>query len=77
MRAAEVVDAWQDNGQDHVTVRFAAHLVDYTTDERTAEVVAGSASQPVPFEESWTFTRPIWAKTWRLSETRRAVLASS
>jgi predicted lipid-binding transport protein (Tim44 family) len=66
VRDAEVTEAWQEKGQDFVTVRFQASLLDYTTDRQGA-IVEGSANEPVTFEEYWTFTRPVWARSWRLS----------
>ena len=75
MRAAHVVEAWQEQGQDYVTLRLEATLLDYTTDDATGQVVEGSATQPVTFEEFWTFTRPVWAKTWRVSAIQQPVPA--
>jgi len=63
---AQVSEAWQESGQDWVTVYFAVSLVDYTVDDATGAVVEGSAT-PVDIEEYWTFTRPVGPKPWRLS----------
>jgi predicted lipid-binding transport protein (Tim44 family) len=76
VRTADVVEGWNEQGQDYVTVRIEAHVLDYTTDEKTGQVVEGNASEPVTFEEFWTFTRPQWAKTWRLSAIRQPVQAA-
>ena len=51
-------------------------MLDYTTDDKTGQVVEGSASEPVTFEEFWTFTRPRWAKAWRLSAIQQPVQAA-
>jgi len=75
VRAADVVGTWQEQGQDYATLRIEASVLDYTTDDATGEVVEGSASEPVTFEEFWTFTRPIWAKTWRVSAIQQPVPA--
>jgi predicted lipid-binding transport protein (Tim44 family) len=67
VRSAELTEAWQERGQDYVTVRFLANLLDYTTDESGARVVEGSRTEPVKFEEYWTFVRPVGPNPWRLS----------
>ena len=68
---AQVSEAWQESGQDWVTVYFAVSLVDYTVDDATGAVVEGSAT-PVDIEEYWTFTRPVGPKPWRLSAIQTA-----
>ncbi len=67
VRSTEVTEAWQEGGQDYVTVRFLANLLDYSVDEATGQVVEGSRTEPVKFEEYWTFVRPVGPNTWRLS----------
>jgi predicted lipid-binding transport protein (Tim44 family) len=67
VRTVEVTEAWQESGQDFVTVRFLANLLDYTTDELTGQVVEGSRTEPVKFEEYWTLTRPVGPNPWTLS----------
>jgi predicted lipid-binding transport protein (Tim44 family) len=67
VREAEVTEAWQERGQDYVTLHFLASLLDYTTDEQNGQIVDGSATDPVKFEEYWTFVRPIGPNPWRLS----------
>jgi predicted lipid-binding transport protein (Tim44 family) len=67
VRSAEVTEAWQENGQDYVTVRFLANLLDYTVDEATGHVVEGSRTEPVKFEEYWTFVRPVGPGPWKLT----------
>jgi predicted lipid-binding transport protein (Tim44 family) len=66
LRTADVTEAWQESGQDFVTVYLAGSLVDYTVDDATGAVVAG-AKAPQEFEEFWTFTRPVGPNPWRLS----------
>ena len=58
VRSTEVTEAWQEQGQDFVTVAFVASVLDYTTDE-SGQVVDGSRTEPVRFEEYWTFVRPV------------------
>jgi len=67
VRSVAVTEAWQENGQDYVTVHFLASLLDYTVDERSGQVVEGSRTEPVKFEEYWTFVRPVGPNAWRLS----------
>ena len=66
VRSVEIAEAWQESGQDYITVLFQANLLDYTTDE-AGKVLSGSDSAPVKFEEFWTFTRPVGSGGWRLS----------
>jgi len=67
VRSVTVTEAWQESGQDYVTAHFLANLLDYTVDERTGQVVEGSRTEPVKFEEFWTFVRPVGPNAWRLS----------
>jgi predicted lipid-binding transport protein (Tim44 family) len=66
IKRAEVSEAWQEGGQDWVTVYFAASLVDSTLDDTTGALVDGSRT-PQDVEEYWTFARPVGPKPWRLS----------
>jgi len=72
VRQAAVTEAWQEKGQDYVTVYFLASLLDYTTDDGGAQVLDGSRTEPVKFEEYWTFTRPVGPNPWRLSAIQQA-----
>jgi predicted lipid-binding transport protein (Tim44 family) len=67
VRNVEIVEAWQETGQDFITALIYANLLDYTTDDTTGQVVAGSRTEPVKFEEYWTFTRPVGNNPWRLA----------
>jgi predicted lipid-binding transport protein (Tim44 family) len=67
VRQVEISEAWQEQGQDYITVGFLANLLDYTVDANTNLVLAGSDKEPVKFEEYWTFTRPSGSGTWKLS----------
>ncbi|MBI1919755.1 MAG: Tim44 domain-containing protein [Geobacter sp.] len=67
VRNVEVAEAWQEQGQDYITALIYANLLDYTTDDSTGQVVAGSKTEPVKFEEYWTFVRPVGNNPWRLS----------
>ena len=72
VRSADVTEAWQERGQDYVTVHFLASLLDYTTDEKSGQVVEGNPVEPVKFEEYWTFLRPVGPNAWRLSAIQQA-----
>ena len=72
VRSVTVTEAWQESGQDYVTVHFLANLLDYTVDERSGQVVEGSRTEPVKFEEFWTFVRPVGPNAWRLSAIQQA-----
>jgi predicted lipid-binding transport protein (Tim44 family) len=67
VRNVEIVEAWQESGQDFITTLVYANLLDYTTDDATGQVVSGSKTDPVKFEEFWTFTRPVGNNPWQLS----------
>ena len=72
VRSVDVTEAWQESGRDYVTVHFLASMLDYTIDERTNDVIKGSRSEPVKFEEYWTFVRPVGPNPWRLSAIQQA-----
>lgn len=67
VRNVEIIEVWQESGHDYITVSIYANLLDYTTDDTTGAVVAGSKTEPVKFEEYWTFTRPVGNNPWQLS----------
>jgi predicted lipid-binding transport protein (Tim44 family) len=72
VRSVDIVEAWQESGRDYITVRFYANILDYTVDETTGQVVSGSKTEPVKFEEYWTFTRPVGNNPWQLSAINQA-----
>ncbi len=67
VRSVEIVELWQEGGEDFITVKFYANLLDNTIDEQTGQVVSGSKTEPVKFNEYWTFTRPVGDHPWKLS----------
>jgi len=67
VRNVEIAEVWQETGQDYITASIYANLLDYTTDDATGAVVSGSKTEPVKFEEYWTFTRQVGNNPWRLS----------
>ena len=67
VRKVEIVEAWQESGLNYVKALFTANLLDYTTDDATGDVVAGSKTDPVKFEECWSFVGPIGSNNWKLT----------
>jgi predicted lipid-binding transport protein (Tim44 family) len=67
VRSVDITEAWQESGSDFVTVRVFANLLDYNVDEITGQVVEGSKTDPIKFEEYWTFTRSVGDNPWKLS----------
>lgn len=67
VRSVEIIEAWQEGGYDFITTRIYANLLDYTTHDKSGEVLEGSKTEPVKFEEYWTVTRPVGPNTWQLS----------
>jgi len=72
VRSVDITEIWQEGGADFITAKIYANLLDYTTDERTGEVVSGSRTEPVKFQEYWTFTRPVGENPWKLSAIHQA-----
>ncbi len=72
VRTVDVTEVWQENGKDFITVRFCANLLDYTVDEASGQVLAGSKTDPVKFDEYWTFTRPVGNYPWQMSAINQA-----
>jgi predicted lipid-binding transport protein (Tim44 family) len=72
VRSVDITEAWQETGYDFITVRIYANLLDYNVDETTGQVVEGSKTEPVKFEEYWTFTRAVGNNPWQLSAIQQA-----
>ncbi len=72
LSSSEITEAWTETGQDYITVRLQANLLDYTVDEKSGSTVAGSDSEPVEFEEFWTFSRPVGPNPWKLAAVQQA-----
>ena len=66
IRRVEITAAGSDGREDFVTVLFVANLLDYTVDDKSGELVSGSMTTPVKFEEEWTWARPTGTQNWRL-----------
>jgi len=67
VRSVDITEAWQESGSEFITARVYANLLDYNVDEITGQVMEGSKTEPVKFEEYWTFTRPVGNNPWQLS----------
>jgi predicted lipid-binding transport protein (Tim44 family) len=72
LRESEITEAWTENGQDYITVRLHANLLDYTVDQKTGSIISGNNSEPIEFEEYWTFTRPVGPNNWKLTAVQQA-----
>jgi predicted lipid-binding transport protein (Tim44 family) len=72
LRESEITEAWTESGIDYITVRLHANLLDFTVDEKSGAVVQGSNSEPVEFEEFWTFSRPVGPNPWKLAAVQQA-----
>ena len=72
LSSSEITEAWTESGQDFITVRLNANLLDYTVDRRSGAVVSGSADEPIQFEEYWTFSRPVGPNAWKLTAVQQA-----
>lgn len=70
VRDTAIVLAGSDGREDFVTVLFTANLLDYTVDETSGQLVAGSMTMPVKFKEEWTWARPTGTQNWRLEGVR-------
>jgi len=67
VRSVDLTEAWQESGRDYITVRIYANLTDYVVDEKSGAVVEGSKTDPVKFEEYWTFARSVGSHAWQLT----------
>lgn len=71
VRTADVVEAWEEPNRLYATVKYQANVLDYVVNDQTGEVVEGNKTNPVKFEEYWTFCADISNSTqnpqWKLS----------
>jgi len=66
VRNVKIIAAGSDGIEDFVTVLFAANLLDYTVDDKNGELIEGSMTNPVKFDEKWTWARPVRSDEWKL-----------
>jgi predicted lipid-binding transport protein (Tim44 family) len=67
VREKELMETWEEMGKKYSTIRFSANLLDYTLQEDTQQLVEGSKTTPVKFEEYWTFSKDTGSSSWKLS----------
>jgi predicted lipid-binding transport protein (Tim44 family) len=72
LSSSEITEAWTESGQDFITVRLNANLLDYTVDRNSGAVISGSDAEPIQFEEYWTFSRPVGPNAWKLTAVQQA-----
>jgi len=72
LRDSDISEAWTENGADFITVRLHANLLDYTVESNTGKVVSGSDTEPIEFQEYWTFSRPVGPNSWKLAAVQQA-----
>jgi predicted lipid-binding transport protein (Tim44 family) len=72
VRSVDITEVWQEGGADYITVKLYANLLDYTLDEPTGQLLSGSRTEPVKFNEYWTFTRPVGDNPWKLTAINQA-----
>lgn len=66
VRNLEIVQAGSDGREDFVTILFAANLLDYTVDDKSGDLVDGSMTTPIKFNEEWSWARPTGTQEWKL-----------
>lgn len=66
VRGMEIIEAGSDGLEDFVTVLVTANLLDYTVDDKSGELIAGSMTNPFKFQEKWTWARPTGTQEWKL-----------
>jgi len=67
VRSIDIDEAWQESDTECITVLIYANLLDYTINEKSGNIIEGSKTEPVKFEEYWTFFRTIGSGNWKLS----------
>ena len=69
---AESVVCSEPEGAPLERLELMTRLLDYTVEETSNQVLAGSRIEPVKFEEYWTFVRPVGPNPWKLSAIQQA-----
>lgn len=67
VRNIEIDEAWEESDSHCITVLIYANILDYTVDEKSGNIIEGSKTDPVKFEEYWTFYRMNGTGQWKLS----------
>ncbi len=66
VRNIEITEIGMEGRDIYITILFSANLLDYTVEESSGKVVKGDNTEPVKFEEFWTFARPADSTQWKL-----------
>ncbi len=67
VRTIDIHETWRESNSDCITVSIYANILDYTVDEKSGSIIEGSKTEPVKFEEYWTFFRTFGSSQWKLS----------
>jgi predicted lipid-binding transport protein (Tim44 family) len=67
IRGLDIVESWQEEGFDFITVSYQTSLLDYVVSESTGSVLEGNPNSPVNFTEYWTWARRSGPGDWFLS----------
>ncbi|MBF0126274.1 MAG: Tim44 domain-containing protein [Magnetococcales bacterium] len=69
---AEISEAWQEAGENWLTVHFLVDMVEYETDV-AGRILNGTPDQSIKVEEYWTFCRPVGSPNpnWLLSAVQQ------
>ena len=67
VRNVDITESWREDGFDCATARIYATILDYTVDEANGTVIEGSKTEPVKFEEFWTFEKSSNGGGWQLA----------
>ncbi|MBF0453849.1 MAG: Tim44 domain-containing protein [Magnetococcales bacterium] len=72
-KTVEITEAWQESGENWITVRLLVSMIEYSTDI-AGKHLEGSTDTPVEVEEYWTFTRPVNAQdpNWFLAAIQQS-----
>ncbi|MEO5970943.1 MAG: TIM44-like domain-containing protein [Bdellovibrionia bacterium] len=71
VRDVQAIESWRDMNKEFSTVKITANLLDFTVDESSLQIVSGSKTTPVKFEEYWTFAREN-GSPWKLSAIQQS-----
>ncbi|MBF0444389.1 MAG: Tim44 domain-containing protein [Magnetococcales bacterium] len=71
-KTVEISEAWQESGENWISVHFVVGMLEYSTDVE-GKLLEGSTDTPVEVVEYWTFTRPVGAQdpNWFLAAVQQ------
>ncbi|MBF0590125.1 MAG: Tim44 domain-containing protein [Magnetococcales bacterium] len=72
-QTAEISEAWQESGNNFITVHFQVRMIDTTTDLE-GNIKEGDPDNAVEVEEYWTFVREVIARdpNWKLTAIQQS-----